>query len=276
MAQSIQEIYNNYIATNNAYPELAVIPNTNTSDMALLQTIYYICSINDQVAQQYYDAFKLDLQTIASNATVGTAKWWQDRILNYFQYSTDPDYGVLKAVAPYYIPKYDLIDSNLNIVKYCSVTQQSNNRQVTIKVAKQVSGAPAQLTNDELNAVKKFVTDSQTAGLLINTVSFPADSIKLNLEIYYNAGYIESVVEQQVKDAIINYLTVLNFDGAIYLTKIVDVIQNIEGVNDIKINSASGKAEATAYTVFDRRYITTAGYANLDETNSVFTLINSL
>lgn len=276
MAQSINEIYQNYITTNNAYPELAVIPNTNTSDMALLQTIYYICSINDQLAQQYYDALKIDLETIASNATVSTSKWWQDRILNYFQYSTNPDYGVLKAVAPYYIPKYDLLDSNLNIVKYCSVTQSNNNRQVTIKVAKQVDNAPAQLTNDELNAVKKFVTDSQPAGLLINTVSFPADSIKLNLEIYYNAGYIESVVEQQVKDAIVNYLTVLNFDGAIYLTKIVDVIQNIEGVNDIRIVEAFGKAEATSYEVFDRRYITTAGYANLDLVNSTFTLINSL
>ena len=276
MAQSIQTIFENYITTNNAYSELADITNTNTSDMGLLQTIYYICSINDQLQQQYYDAFKVDLQTIASNATVGTAKWFQHRILNYFQYSTNPDYGVLKAVAPYYIPQYDLLDSNLNIVKYCSVTQNNNNRQVTIKVAKQVSNAPAQLSNDELNAVKKFVTDSQTAGLLINCVSFPADSIKLDIDVYYNAGYIKSVVEQQVKDAIVNYLTVLNFDGGIYLSKIQDVIQEIEGVNDVKINSSFGKAEATAYEPFDRRYITTAGYANLDLTNSVFNLINSL
>jgi hypothetical protein len=274
MARTIKEIYEDYINTNNLYPELAVIPNTNTSDMSLLQTLYYIASIEDQLQQQYYDAFKTDLEIIAGNATVGTSKWWQNRMLTYYQYSTDPDYGVLKAIAPFYIPKYDLIDNNLNIVKYCSVSQ--TNRQVTIKVSKQVDNSPSQLNNDELLSVKKFVDDSQTAGLLINCVSFPADLLKLDIEVYYNSGYIESIVLQQVKDAITNYTKTLNFDGAIYLSKIADNIQNIQGVNDVKINNAYGRAEANAYEIFDRRYITTSGYINLDIPNSTFTLINSL
>jgi len=273
MAQKVNDIYSNIIQINNSYPELADIVNTNTSDMSLLQTIYYIIATQLGVEQQYFDAFMVDLQTIAKNAPVGSAAWWQDKVLNMFQYSTDPDYGVVRVEAPYFIPQYTTVDTALNIVKYCSIYQNDANRQVTIKVAKEDNG-PVQLAEEELLALKSFVNALQSAGLLISTVSFPADSIKLNIEIYYNAQYIESTVLANVKTAISEYLLNLSFDGSIYNSKLEDVIQAIEGVTDVYLIESQGKTYNGGYIEYKRKYNSQAGYCNLDLTNSTFTMLN--
>lgn len=273
MAQSINEIYSQIIAINNSYPEMAEITNTNTSNMSLLQLIYYIQATQLQLNQQYWDNFKIDLQTIANNAPISSFAWFQDKMLNMFQYSTDPDFGVIKVEAPYFVPSYTSIDKSLNIIKYCSISQNESNRQVVIKVAKDDgSGNPTQLSVDELSSAKSFVNAIQSVGILINTVSFPTDLIKLNIEIFYNAQYVQSTVLANVKTAITNYLKTLKFDGAVFISKIEDAIQLVEGVNDVRIVSMYGKSVNTSYELIDRRYITKAGYCSYDDVNSTISM----
>lgn len=276
MSQSINDIYSNIISINNSFSELATITNSNTSNMSLLQTLYYINATQLGIQQQYWDAFLVDLQTIAKNAPVGTQAWWQDKMLNFFQYSADPNKGVVKVEAPYFIPSYTTTDISTNIIKYCSVTQNDTNRQVTIKVAKDNgSGSPAQLGDDELLSAKSFVNAMQSAGLLINTVSFPADTIKLNLEIHYDAQYVQSAVLQNVKQAISDYFLKLSFDGSVYNSKIEDAIQAVAGVTDVYLIESQGKTSNTGYITYTRKYDSQAGYCNLDLQNSTFTMLNT-
>ena len=270
MSQSINEIYSQIIAINNSYPEMAEITNSNTSNMSLLQLIYYIQAVQLSLNQQYWDNFKTDLQTIANNAPVASGAWWQDKMFK-FQYSSDPDYGVIINEAPYFVPSYTNIDNSLNIIKYCAVTQ--NGKQVVIKVAKDDgSGNPTQLIEDELNSAKSYKDRIQPMGLAINVVSFPADNIKLNIEIYYNAQFVQSTVLANVKTAITNYLKSLKFDGAVYISKIEDAIQLVEGVNDVRIVQMQGKGTNTSYEVIDRVYPTLSGYCSFDDTNSTITM----
>ncbi len=243
--------------------------------MSLLQLFYYINASQLGIQQQMWDTFTVDLKTIANNAPVGNFAWWQDKLLNFYQYSAIADEGVIKVEAPFFTPFYTTVNSNLRIVKYCSVTQNNTSRNVTIKVAKDDgSGNPIQLNLDELNSVKSFVNAVQPVGLLINAVSFPTDSIKLKLEIYFDAQYVESEVLAKVKTSIKNYLASLKFDGAVYISKIEDAIQGIVGLNDIRIVSMFGKSSNNSYITVDRKYITVAGFCELDETNSTFTMIN--
>ena len=273
MAQTIDTIYQNLIAINNTYPELVQITDTNTSNMSLLQLLYYINASQMGIQQQYFDAFKIDLETIAKNAPVASFAWFQDKMLNFYQYSTNPDEGVLKVESPYFTPFYKTVDSNLRIIKFCSISQNNSSRNVTIKVAKDNgSGLPTQVSIDELNSVKSFVNAIQPVGLLINVVSFPSDSIKLNLEIFYDAQYVESEVLAKVKTAINTYFESLEFEGAVFVTKIEDAIQVIAGINDVRIIELFGKSSNNAYEIFPRKYTTVAGYCSFDDVNSTITL----
>lgn len=274
MADSTLSIYNKIIEINNNFPELATLVANDTSNMGLLQTIYYICATSNQLQQQYYDQAKADLQIIRDTSAQKNGKWWQYKVLNYYQYSTNPDFGILNSVAPYYIPYYTSIDNSLNIVKFCSVSSTPNNRNVTIKVAKADSNnLPIQLTTNEINSLKSFVSKMQDPGDIINTVSFQADSIKLDLNIYYNSEYIESNVLTNVKLSINNYFNTLDFDGVIDNQALADAVKSTAGVKSCFINSSFGKSSNSSYVSYKEFYTTQAGYVNLDVTNSIFNLI---
>jgi hypothetical protein len=54
---------------------------------------------------------------------------------------------------------------------------------------------------------------------------------------------------------------------------LIDAIQAVQGVTDVLINNASAKSESSAYQTFNRVYNASAGYASLNETDSIFNMI---
>jgi hypothetical protein len=272
MARSIDTIYNQILSTKNLQTELDGL--TSNSNTAIFKLIFFVHAVVINIHEQYFDLFKKDLEYIKATTPTMSEAWWIDKLLNFFQYDNiDTDKGVLK-INNTFIPFYTTTDATKRIIKFCAVKQTENSRQVNIKLAKSdVDNNPIQLSNDELQSAKSFVNSLQASGLFINTISFSPDILKLNINIYFDGQYIQSNVLSNVKTAIKNYLKNLKFDGTIQLIKMIDVIQNVEGVKDILINSAEGLAVDEAYTIFNRVYNAKAGYASLNETDSIFNMI---
>jgi hypothetical protein len=226
------------------------------------------------VMEQIWDVFKQDLEYQKNTTYSMTSAWWNDRMKNYFQYApADPDRGVLK-ITDNYVYYYSIIDDTKKIIDFCSTVTNTLNRSVTIKVAKDNgSGAPTQLSNDELMAAATYVDRVQAAGAQIKVVSFPADKLLLNMNIYYDGMYVESTVQSNVQNAVVTYLQQLTFDGIIHLSKLVDVIQAVEGVNDVLLVSASAIKDGGSEEPFNRVFSTQAGYATFDADSSLITMI---
>jgi hypothetical protein len=272
MARSIQTIYNDIINNKNQQEELAGL--TSTSSTAIFKLIFYITAVSIHLHESYFDLFKIDLEYIKSSAPVMSEAWWIDKLLNLFQYDAiDTDKGVL-VIDEDFIPKYRTTDETKRIIKFAAVKQTDNSRQVNIKLAKaDVNNNPVQLSNDELQAAKSFVNSLQSAGLYLNVISFSPDKLKLNINIYFDGQYIQSNVLADVKAAIRTYLQNLKFDGTIQLSKLVDSILAVQCVNDVLINTAQAQSEGGGYDTFNRVYNAKAGYAELNEIDSVFTMI---
>jgi hypothetical protein len=272
MARSVTTIYNDILNIKNQQSELAGL--TSTSNTAIFKLLFFVHAVAINIHEQLWDLFKEDLEYIKATAPVMSESWWIDKLLNFYQYdNTDTAKGVLK-INDAFVPFYETVDATKQIIKFAAVKQTTDSRQVNIKIAKSdVDGNPEQLSNDELLSAKSFVNSLQSAGLFLNVISFPPDDLKLNTNIYFDGQYIQTNVLADVKEAIRVYLQNLKFDGTIQLTKLVDAIQNVEGVKDVLINSAHGKGEGQAYTLFNRVYNAKAGYASLNEVDSVFTMI---
>lgn len=274
MARSISAIYQELLNSKASKPELDGL--TSNSIYSIWQNIYYIIAIGISMHEQYFDLFKNDLEYIKSTSNPQTALYYNDKAVNYFQYSpgsTSGD-GVL-AIGNDLVPFYPVIDPTKRIIKYASTKQTAGQRQVNIKVAKDDgSGNPIPLETDELAAFISFMAD--LGGSYINILSLPADILNLNMNIYYNAQFGTATVLDNVQIAIKNYLENLfetSFDGTIHLSAIVDAIQSVKGVSDVLINSASGQPSGQVPLIFNRIYSTSAGYASLDLTNSTINMI---
>lgn len=269
MARSIQSIFDEIISLKEQQSELSGL--SSTSNTAIYRLLIYIVAVTTHYHESLWDLFRQDLDNIKATSPVMSEKWWIDKLLNLYQYdNTDTDKGVL-TIDDDFIPKYVTTDATKRIIKFAAVKQSTNSRQVNIKIAKaDFFGNPEQLSNDELQSAKSFVNSLQAAGLFLNVISFTPDKLKLNLDIYFDGQYVQSNVLNNVKTAIRTYLQNLKFDGTIELTKLVDALQLVSGVKDIYINSAEGLSEGQGYAPFLRVYNAIAGYAELDDTNSVF------
>ena len=271
MARSINTIYNSMLAAHTANPSLSEL--NSTSSTAVYKLLYYIVATIINIHEQYWDLFKTDLEYIKDSTPVMTELWWIDKLTNFYQYdNTDTDKGVVK-IDEKYIPYYTTIDDTKHIIKYCSLSTYTN--LLNIKLAKaDVDGNPVELDSNEIGSVTSFINEIQSAGTNINVTSIPPDNILITCNIFYNGQFVESNVKDAVKQALRSYLLGLKFDGSIHVQKIIDNIQTIASVTDVEILTIGGKQYSdTNYLNFTRIYTTAAGYATLDETNSIFNMI---
>ncbi len=128
------------------------------------------------------------------------------------------------------------------IIKQCSVVKR--NRRLIIKVAKEVNNEFEALNTNELNALIAYLEEIKDAGVEMTVVSTMPDKFKLSLTVRYipfildNNGVNLNSGKKTIEVAIKSYLKKLPFDGKLSLMKLVDVIQDVEGVEDLKINGA--------------------------------------
>lgn len=273
-ARTVEEIYQSLLALKDNTPELSGA--TSTSNTAIWRVFYRTVANGIAVFEQLQDAFKKDLELIRDSSQIYNESWWNDRLINFFQYNPiDPDKGELKIDDNFKV-FYEIEDEPSKIVQFCSTTRTEGRASATIKVAKDAGdGSPEQLDSNELNAARGFTNKMQGAGLLINVVSFPGDALKLDIDIYYKGDGVETVVRQQVIDSINLYLKdALTFDGKIKLLTLIDFIQNnIEALDDLEITSAIITPDGGNETEFTRSIDTKAGYAVFDVENSNINLI---
>lgn len=276
MARSIQTIYNEIIASvqadTNLYDPSNPDPNkrglTSTSRVAIWRLWAWIVATAQALLEQLIDTYKIEIETIVDKAPSGNALWVQYQVFK-FQYSaTDPQ--VIQLDTTYFFPYYTTISENQRIVTQCSVTTLPN-KIVSIKVAKGGT-TPTPLDSTELSALTSYLSYINFAGVYFNLISDDPDYIYLGVDVYYN-GQFSSVIQTNVEQAVNSYLANANaqyFNYTIYLSKLVDIIQAVNGVNDVVLRQVEVRPHftsvANAYVMVDnyqtyiRQYNPYAGY----------------
>lgn len=248
---------------------------TSSSQTAIWRLWTYIVATAIFIHESLWDIFKADLTTLVNNARVGTAQWLQAKALE-FQYSTaEPQ--ILQVVD--FAPQYAVVDESLRIVKSSAVKQQSN-RRVIVKVAKDDgSGGLTALNGTELSAFRSYIKAIQFAGTSVDVQSLEADRLLLDMEVFFDGQYVQTNVATNIKTALSNYLSALPFDGVVLRTTLIDIIQSVDGVVDVRLDVAQGRPQAVLVTSTDaikfydlanginnRQYEATAGYLVLEDT----------
>lgn len=254
MARTPEQIQQQILDEKAAKPELAALNSVSNTAIWRLwvfitaQIIYYFEVLQDE--------FKSDVQAIIDSNQYGTLQWWYNSVKAY----QDADLLIFADN----VFKYPVVDTDKQIIKYCSVTDNAG--KVQIKVAKQVADEPVVLTSDELDGVVDYVNEIRPAGTRITVSSLAADLLKLNLKVYYNANMTLAIVKQNVEAAITNYLTNIQFDGIFYANRLIDAIQSVPGViNDqVVIVELAAKGSGDPYVTFTSSYLAKSGYFKID------------
>jgi len=257
MATSTEDIYEEIVTAIEAEPLLDDLDSK--SQTAKWSLIAFIVAVAINLMEQMFDAFGVEIDDKLSKGIPGTLPWVQDTTLK-FQYSEDDPQNLILVDL---VPQYPEVIPEYQIITRASVTETSS-LGITIKVAK--NEPPEPLDANEQTALNDYWETLRYAGTKIDIVSALPDRLFVNATIYYDgafAGNIEDDVKQALRDYLVNLSSAENFNGTVRNTAIVDAIQAVEGVIDVKLVQAKARPEQTPFpgaTIIDVRYVTFAGY----------------
>ena len=272
MARSIDTIIAEIKAEKATHSELDGIDLV--SAVSIGNVWIYITAVSISVFEQLLDAFKVDIESVVSQAVPATPSWIQ-KMLKYFQYG---DTILLDDNLAFY---YENINDSKKIITRSSVTTNAN-KTVLIKVAK--GSIPTFLDSSEKSALNSYLQDILPAGVAFNLISVAGDKLEIGANIYVDSQYIDTI-KAVIITAIENYLSSLDFDGKIKVSAVQDVIQGVQGVKDVVITNIKtrntnqsyglGSTLVSSSTINQKDYTPYAGYV-IQETESGHTFTDTL
>lgn len=254
---ALVDIENEILTEKATHPELT--PLDSDSNAAIWRLWMFIQASITDFFDDVMALFKSDMQTLIDNNQYGTDPWWQGKMLAF-------QFGDL-LVFQNNIYQYAIVDPTKQIVGFCAIT--SINGVVQIKVALNVNGQPAVLSDDQKNGVIAYCRQIQPSGARFAVSSLPADLIKFIGNIYYDASGDLSVIQPAVESAIITFLNAkntTNFDGTLYVNKLIDAIQGVPGVvgNQVDVLSIAAKNSGGVYAEFTSSNRPESGFFAID------------
>jgi len=238
-ARTVQVIKNQIVAEKQAQAELGGL--TSTSKAAKWNLWAYIVAVCTQLFEQILAVYMGDIDSKIQVAGVGTAPWLREQILRF--QSGD----VVKFNTTTFITGYPVIDTTKRIITRCSVSTVGKN-EALIRVAK--NEPPEALSGSELTELIGYAQYVEFAGTNITIKTFNSDKLFLKAIVYYKGEYA-TVIQANVIDALNSYLanisSAVNFGGRIKINAIIDTIQNVEGVTDVKLQEAGVRADIVPF-----------------------------
>lgn len=254
MARTSEEIYQESVAQKEATPELD--GPDSPSGTAMWQLVLRCVAQVIQYFEVKLDLFKAELQKIVDDNQFGTFAWWEKKVGD-FQYGDQLVFINNKWV-------YATVDTSKQIVKYTSITDDRG--IVNVKAAKQTDNRPVNLDGDEAAALLSYMRKIRPPGIRMVVASLPADQLNLQLKVYYNAQVSLDVLQPLVEAQIVGYINNLDFNGVLFINKMIDAIQSIDAVinEQVEVVSTEVKQGASAYAQFGLKYQAVSGYFEID------------
>lgn len=277
MARTVEEIYNQIITAKESESDLdglTPLPDTyqnlltdidSSSKVSKWRRWARITAYCQWALEKLFDLHKKEVDDTIANLIPLSIPWYRDQMFSW-QYGDALAYLNGKY-------KYTTIDASKQIVKRASVTESGNT--VLIKVAKLNGTDPEKLSTAEFNGLQSYLKKIRGGGARTLLRSEDADLLKLSMEIHYNAALINSDGEnilsgdKVVEDAITAFIKELPFDGVFRKIKLIDAIQAVEGVIDVKVTTIQAKYSATEYEDIDLTYRAFSGYLKIDPAHTL-------
>lgn len=224
-----------------------------------------------------FDAFREDVDAKIAQAVVASIPWYH-KIALEFQYGDALVFDEETQAFVYATP-----DESKQIVKYAACRDVGG--MVSILVSKQNSSGPVVLSSAELAAFDAYMRQRKPAGVLLQTASFSPDLVRVNARVQYDPQVINASGQliadtsiYPVESAINKYLADIVYGGDLNKTKLVDAIQQAEGVVDVVLNSVQAKpASAGSYTtVTGNNYTSRSGSFKSNNLRNSITYVLSI
>lgn len=229
------------------------------SSVSILNLLIYIVAVSVHTLEWLFDQFKEDVEERIAAALPGTVSWYWNKMME-FQYGYDLNENA----------QYDEVDEDARIIKHCAVIEVDNG--IIVKVNKEDYET---LSTSEISALSSYVDTVKFAGTTASVFSYEPDILDIELNIWRDPMVLDEHMERisdgesVVRQAIENYLNGIKYGGVFNKTKLIDAVQQVEGVLDVTIFDGTiwcnGDGSYHDLEDIDQNFRSYGGHFNLDE-----------
>lgn len=274
MARTKEEIISSMLAAKESD---SVLARLTASAVAIWRLFMFIIADAIHTHERIFDEHETNITYIVNNKIPHRPTWYADRAL-LFQFGyplvTDKDYYDNSALTE------EQIEAS-KVVKYAAAVQSKDKAILYLKVATDSGGERSPLPDNQLQALKGYFDEIPDAGVYIEFINDPADQMKLTIDIYYdalildeNGSRLDGEATAPVQDTIRNYLSNLPFNGSYTNQGLIDILQQIQGVEIAELKYAASRyGDYADFTEINAREIAHSGYYEVTDANLTLNFI---
>lgn len=227
------------------------------SSVSLESILFYIVAACCRTLEAMWEYHRNVVEDRIARAVVASVPWYHKMALA-FQYG---DNMVFDESTMQF--RYASDNPAARVIRYAAVRDRGTSIQVLVSGEK--NGLPEPLSNDILTAFKSYMNRVKIAGVILSVRSLPADDLHIYAEVMVdplviNASGVRADGTRPVEEAIKSYLKGIIYGGTFNKTKLVDAIQQVEGVSDVVLGECRYKTAMTAdYTIIEGNNYTAQG-----------------
>ena len=275
MSRTLTEIYNEAVNTRNKYLELTEL--TNDSKMSIINSFTWVVATAIYSFETLMDVFTTDIAKIFSARINGTPAYYANAMLKW-QYGDDLILNEDGTQFSY--PSVDEAKRLITKVSY-QIAYSSDYRDdiLILKVAKGAKDSLSRLSDDELISARSYLSKIKFAGVKCNVVSRNGDILVPRVDVYYDGAISKEELYKNIDSALINFMSNMDFDSAVYAHRVIDVIMSVDHVVDVHVNSGATVEQGIFIAQYDdnnklgelkkidRKIYTTSGYTKQSTKN---------
>ena len=259
MARTLTEIYTSAKECRKKYLELTEVENS--SKMSILDAFTWVTATCIWSFENIMDVFKVDLAQDLRNRVNGTPAYFANALLKY---QSGDKLTISEDGASFSYSNIDESKRVISKVSYSEVAEEGyHDKLLLLKIATGDEGNYSQVNPDELLAIREYLSQILFAGQHALVVSRKGDILIPRVTVYYDGAVDENTVYDNIDKALNEFIANIDFDGIVYVQKIIDCIQKAEHVTDVDMTGGGSDLQGIFIAQYndDNHLILTHGNA---------------
>lgn len=248
------------------------------SSVSIENIIFFIVASAMYVLETIFDSFKAEVDGKVTTAVLASIPWYHQICLEY-QHGDELVFD--EATRQF---RYPSVDEGKRIVRYAACRDRGGGVLILVSGAGD-DGLPEALSDDVLTPFKHYINNRKPAGIPAEVQSYSPDRIRIEMKVQYDpmllnadGTLVSDPSVSPVTDAIDRYLQGIVYGGVFNKTRLVDAVQQAQGVTDLMLIAVSAKSDTAPdfATVSGNNYTAVSGAfkaENLKDTISYATQI---
>lgn len=235
MSRTLKEIYSEAVAERNRRLELTEF--SSDSKMSVMNGILWVVAAVIYSFETLLDVFAVDISEVIDGRINGTPRYYARALLQYQQ----GDELIVREDGLAF--GYAHIDERKRIITQVSYVESTDDRnldsKLLLKVATGTKGDLQAVSPQELIPINAYINKLKFAGTRLEVISTKGDVLVPRLTVYYDGAIAESEMYDIIGARLREYVMNIDFDAAIYVSRLMEAIRHAEHITDVHIDGAA-------------------------------------